>query len=86
MEAFLVLVFLKPTIKQVEEEGAQPVVVVPPTGVMARDREQAAMQAFRLVPAEHAEKGDRLEVRVLPFLNCPTYAQAYADCSPRASR
>ena len=67
MEAFLVMVFLKPTIRQIEEDGAQPIIVAPPTGVMAKDREQAAMQAFRLVPAEHAEKGDRLEVRVLPF-------------------
>ncbi len=67
MEAFLVLVFLKPTVKQVEEEGLGAVVIVPPSGIMAKDREQAAMKAFRLVPSEHADKEDRLEVRVLPF-------------------
>ncbi len=67
MEAFLVIVFLKPTIKEVEETGAGASVVVPPSGVMAKDREQAAMKAFRLVPSEHADKEDRLEVRVLPF-------------------
>ncbi len=67
MEAFLVIVFLRPTQKQIEEDGVGPVVVVPPSGVMAKDREQAAMKAFRLVPSEHADKEDRLEVRVLPF-------------------
>ena len=67
MEAFLVVVFLKPTVKQVEEDGLGPIIVVPPAGIMAKDNQQAAMQAFRLVPSEHADKGDRLEVRVLPF-------------------
>jgi hypothetical protein len=67
MEAFLVLVFLKPTVKEVEEQGLGATVVVQPTGVMAKDSQQAAMKAFRLVPSEDADKGDRLEVRVLPF-------------------
>jgi hypothetical protein len=67
MEAFLAIVFLKPTVKEVEEQGLGATVVVQPSGIMAKDREQAAMKAFRLVPEQFADKGDRLEVRLIPF-------------------
>jgi hypothetical protein len=67
MDLYLVAVILNPTKKQKDEEGAVPVIVVQPTGVMAKDDTQAAMKASRLVPEEHAGKDDRLEVRVLPF-------------------
>jgi hypothetical protein len=67
MEPYLVIVMLQPTKKQRDEDGAVPTIVVQPTAVMAKDETQAAMKAFRLVPEEHSDKGDRLEVRVLPF-------------------
>ncbi len=67
MELFLVAVILNPTKKQKDDDGSSPTVVVQPQAVMAKDETQAAMKAFRFVPEEHADKEDRLEVRVLPF-------------------
>lgn len=67
LDVFLVVVLLKPTVKQIEEEGLGAKIVAGPTAVTAKDREQAAMKAYRLVPEEHSDKEDRLEVRVLPF-------------------
>jgi hypothetical protein len=67
MEVYLVVVALQPTKKQRDEEGANPIIVVPVTAIVAKDENQAAMKAVRLVPSEHADKEDRLEVRVLPF-------------------
>jgi hypothetical protein len=67
MEVFLVVVVLRPTKKQVDEEGSVPMVIVQPQAVMAKDEQQAAMKAVRFVPPEHADKDDRLEVRILPF-------------------
>jgi hypothetical protein len=64
---YLVAVIRQPTKKQRDEEGAVPTIVVQPTGVMAKDDAQAAMEAHRLVPEEHAGKDGRLDVRVLPF-------------------
>jgi hypothetical protein len=60
-------VILNPTKKQRDEEGTPATVVVQPQAVMAKDEQQAAMKAVRFVPEEHADKDDRLEVRVLPF-------------------
>jgi hypothetical protein len=67
VEPYLVIVILQPTKKQKDDEGAVATIVVQPTAVMAKDDAQAAMKAFRLVPEEHANKEDRLDVRVLPF-------------------
>ena len=67
MDLYLVAVILNPTKKQKDEEGTSPVVIVQPQAVMAKDEQQAAMKAVRFVPEEHADKDDRLEVRVLPF-------------------
>lgn len=67
MEAFLVLVILKPTKKAQDEDGAVPQIIVQPQAVVAKDEQQAAMKAYRFVPEEHASKEDRLEVRVMPF-------------------
>lgn len=67
MEVFLVVVVLAPTKKQKDEDGASPLVIVQPQAVIAKDVQQAAMKAYRFVPQEHADKEDRLEVRVLPF-------------------
>lgn len=67
MDLYLVAVILRPTRKQVDEEGTAEAIIVQPVAVMARDTTQAAMKAFRFVPEEHAGKSDRLEVRVLPF-------------------
>jgi hypothetical protein len=67
MELFFVAIILNPTKKQVDEEGSSPVVIVQPTAVLAKNEQQAGMKAARLIPEEHANKEDRLEVRILPF-------------------
>lgn len=69
MEPYLVIVILNPTPKQKHDDGAIPQIVVNATAVLAKDETQAAMKAHRLVPEEHADKTDRLEVRVLSFRN-----------------
>lgn len=69
MEPYLVIVMLMPTAKQKHDEGAVAQIIVNATAVMAKDETQAAMKAHRLVPEEHADKTDRLEVRVLSFRN-----------------
>ena len=67
MDLFLVAVVLRPTKKQLDEEGTAACVIVQPQAVMARDAQQAAMKAYRFIPEEHTGKEDRLEVKVLPF-------------------
>lgn len=67
MELYLVAVVLQPTAKQKHDDGAVPTIIVQPTAVMAKDETQAAMKASRLVPEEHADKSDRLDVRVMTF-------------------
>ena len=66
MEAYLVCAFLRPT-KKAAEDGEVPSIVVPATVVLAKDEGQAAIKGGRLVPQEHENKDDRLEVRVIPF-------------------
>lgn len=67
MDLYLVAVILVPTKKQREEGEQQAMLVVQPTAVVAKDEQHATMKAIRLVPDEHANKDDRLEVRVIPF-------------------
>jgi len=67
LEVFLVVVTLRPTKKQLDEEGTGACIIVQPQAVLAKDAQQAAMKAYRFIPEEHATKEDRLEVRVLPF-------------------
>jgi hypothetical protein len=67
MDAYIVIVILQPTAKARHDEGAVPQIVVPLTTVIAKDEAQASMKAMRLVPEEHAEKIDRLDVKVLSF-------------------
>jgi hypothetical protein len=54
MQPYQVVVLLLPTAKQKHDEGA-------------KDVPQATAKAMKLVPEEHADKDDRLEVWVLPF-------------------
>ena len=70
MNLYLVAVIAQPTKKQRDEDGATPSIVVQPTGVMAKDENQASMKAMRLVPAGYEGKEDLLEVRLLPFGSC----------------
>lgn len=69
MEVFLVTVISMPTPKARNDDGATPTVIVPATTVIAKDKQQAAMKAMGLVPAEHATNVDRLEVRSIPFMS-----------------
>lgn len=67
MEVFFVCVLLQPTAKQKHDDGAVATIIVQPTAVLAKDETQAAMKAHKFVPDEHADKIDRLEVKVLSF-------------------
>jgi hypothetical protein len=67
MQPYQVVVLLLPTAKQKHDEGAGPIVVVQSQTVIAKDVPQATAKAMKLVPEEHADKDDRLEVWVLPF-------------------
>jgi len=67
MTPYLTIVVLKPTQKQVFDEGAVDQIVVGPQAVMAKDEAQAAAKAMRFVPEEYKDKQDRLEPHVLPF-------------------
>lgn len=67
LSPFLVIVILRPTQKQVFEDGTVPTIIVQPQALLAKDESQAAAKAMRLVPEEHNGKVDRLEVAVLPF-------------------
>ncbi len=67
MEIYMIAVILKPTEKQVFDEGTSPQIVVQPVAVLAKDEQQAAMKAFKFVPDEYAGMEDRLEVKILPF-------------------
>jgi hypothetical protein len=69
MEPYLVCVFLRPTPKQAED-GEVAILVVPATTVLAKDNNQAAVKAMKLVGSEYDGKEERLEVRVLPFQKC----------------
>ncbi len=76
LDVFLVVVVLAPTAKQKHDDGAVPTVVVPLTTVIATNESQASMKAMRLVPEEHADKVDRLFVKVLPFRSVTALARA----------
>ncbi len=66
-QVFLATVILNPTKKQRDEDGAVPVIVVQATTIIATNETQATVKASRLIPEEHADKADRLEVLVIPF-------------------
>lgn len=65
MNVYLVTIVLNPTEKEKHDEGAIPSIVLQPVAVMAKDRDQAAAQAFKHMKEEHP--AHRLEVHVLPF-------------------
>ena len=63
---FYVAVILHPTDKQAKD-GEIGAIVVQPTVVLASDEKVATLKAHRLIPEEHVDKTDRLEVAVRPF-------------------
>lgn len=67
LNPYLVIVVLKPTQKQVFEDGTVPQIIVQPQAVLAKDENQAAAKATRMVPEEYIGHIDRLEVSVMPF-------------------
>jgi len=68
MQVYLVILVLKPTQKQVFDDGAVPVIVGGgPHPVIADNETQAAAKAMRFLPDEIKDKEDRVEVSVLPF-------------------
>ena len=66
MNLFWVAVVLKPT-KKAEEEGATAEIIAGPKLVYAKSKESATVKACKLIPTEHEDKDDRLEVAVSPF-------------------
>lgn len=66
MDLYMVAVILNPTARE-KKAGKHPELVVEPKGVMANDEQHAVLKAHRLVPEQHVDKDDRLEVRVCPF-------------------
>jgi len=69
MEPYIVCVFLRPTPKAAEEGEIAKIVVEGKT-VLAKDHNQAAVKAMKLVPPEYDGQEERCEVRVLPFQRC----------------
>jgi len=62
-----VVLVVKPTQKQVFDDGAVPTIVGGLNAVMAESETQAAAKAMRFLPDEYKGKEDRVEVSVLPF-------------------
>ena len=68
MQVYLVALVLKPTQKQVFDEGAVPIIVGGgPHALMADSDTQAAAKAMAFLPDEMRDKADRVEVSLLPF-------------------
>ena len=67
MQVYLVVIVLKPTQKQVHDDGAVPTILTGPHAVMAENDTQAAAKAMRFLPEEVKGKEDRVEVSILPF-------------------
>lgn len=67
MQVYLAVVVLNPTKKQRDEETASPTIIVQPTAVVAETEAKAMAKVHRLVPEEHADKQDRLDVLLIPF-------------------
>lgn len=63
---FYVAVILHPTDDETKA-GGRGQVVVQPQAVLAGDEDEAHLKATLLIPNEHSEKTDRLEVAVRPF-------------------
>ena len=68
MNVYLVILVLKPTQKQVYDDGAVASIVSGPHAVIADNENQAAAKAMRFLPEEMKDKADRVEVSVLPFV------------------
>lgn len=66
MNLFWVAVVLKPTVRAAEE-GETAKIIVQPQCVVAKDKDGATVKAGKLIPTEHEDKDDRLEVAVSPF-------------------
>ena len=67
MPLFQYAAYLRPTKKETEDDGAEPVIVMEAKTIYAKDQQTAAMKAAREIPEQYADKLDRLEVAVRPF-------------------
>lgn len=67
MQPYLVVLVLKPTEKQVYEDGAVAQIVGGLNVVLADHQTQASAKAMRFLPDEMKDQADRVEVSVLPF-------------------
>ena len=67
MQVYLVVLVLRPTQKQVYDDGAVPLIVAGPLAVMADNETNAAAKGMAFLPENLNDKTDRVEVSVLPF-------------------
>lgn len=68
MQAYLAVLILRPTQKQVFEDGAVPMIIGGGPHVFLADNDtQAAAKAMTFLPDEMKDKIDRVEVAVSPF-------------------
>ena len=67
MNVYLVVLVMKPTAKQVYDDGTVPTIVAGPHPVIADSETNAAAKAMRFLPDELKGREDRIEVSVLPF-------------------
>lgn len=73
MPVYLVVLVLKPTQKQVFDDGALATIIGGDAHAVIADSEtQAAAKAMRFLPDEYKGKEDRVEVSVLPFRHAST--------------
>jgi hypothetical protein len=67
MLLFQYAIILRRTEKDRKDGVGEDKILVMPTTVLTKDQSMATMLAVRAIPAEHADKIDRIEVAVRPF-------------------
>lgn len=68
MNVYLAVLVLKPTQKQIYDDGAVPMIVGGgPHAFIADSETQAAAKAMAFLPEEMKDRADRVEVSVMPF-------------------
>lgn len=67
MQVYMAVLILKPTQKQVFDDGAVPTIIGGPNVFMADNDAQAPAKAMMFLPDELKDKADRIEVAILPF-------------------
>jgi len=73
MQVYLAVLILKPTQKEVFEEGAVPMLIGGGPHIFLADNDtQAAGKAMTFLPEEMKGKVDRVDVAIMPFRRATT--------------